>query len=209
MPLITSTDAGLYCSEGDFYVDPWVPVARAVITHAHADHARPGSARYVTARAGLDILRKRLGPETVIDPLDYGVSLTINGVRLSLHPAGHILGSAQVRVESRGEIWVISGDYKTTLDPTCAAFEPLRCHTFISESTFGLPIYRWPAYEEVFAEINQWWRANADAGHPSMLFAYTLGKAQRLLAGIDATIGPIFGHGAVENMNQWYRTAAV
>jgi putative mRNA 3-end processing factor len=209
MGLIALTDAGLYCAAGDFHVDPWLPVARAVLTHAHADHARAGSARYLTARPGVEVLRRRLGVQATIDTLEYGASVTINRVKLSLHPAGHVLGSAQVRVESQGEVWVISGDYKTTTDPTCSAFEPLRCHTFVSESTFGLPIYRWPTEQAVFAEINEWWRHNAAAGLPSLLFAYALGKAQRLLAGVDAGIGPIYGHGAVENMNEAYRTAGV
>jgi putative mRNA 3-end processing factor len=209
MPLFTLTDAGLYCTPGDFFVDPWLPVPRAVITHGHADHARPGSASYLTARPGALVLRGRLGPEAAIESLEYGASVSMDGVRLSLHPAGHILGSAQVRVESQGEVWVISGDYKTAPDPTCAAFEPLPCHTFVTESTFGLPIYRWPAQHEVLAEINQWWRGNAEAGMPSVLFAYALGKAQRLLAGVDAAIGPIYCHGAVENVNQIYREAGI
>jgi putative mRNA 3-end processing factor len=209
MPLFALTDAGLYCAQGDFFVDPWLPVQRAVITHGHADHARPGSTSYLTARPGGGVLRQRLGPEAAIESVAYGATVSMNGVRLSLHPAGHVLGSAQVRAESQGEVWVISGDYKTTSDPTCAAFEPLPCHTFVTESTFGLPIYRWPAQHDVFAEIDQWWRGNAGAGVPSVLFAYALGKAQRLLAGIDAAIGPIYCHGAVENMNQVYREAGM
>ena len=190
-PLLTLTDAGLYCPQGDFHVDPWLPVPKAVITHAHADHARRGSAQYLAARDGLPVLQTRLGPDARIDPLAYGDVLTANGVRLSLHPAGHILGSAQVRVEHRGEVWVVSGDYKTQPDPTCTPFEPVRCHTFITESTFGLPIYRWPAERQVFDALNAWWRDNQAAGRPSLLFAYALGKAQRLLAGVDATIGPM------------------
>jgi putative mRNA 3-end processing factor len=209
MALVTLTDAGLYCAAGDFHIDPWLPVARAVITHAHADHARAGSARYLTAIPGVEVLRRRLGTVTTIDAVEYGAAVAMNGVKLSLHPAGHVLGSAQVRLESQGEVWVISGDYKTTPDPTCAAFEPLRCHTFVSESTFGLPIYRWPTEQAVFAEINEWWRQNAAAGLPSVLFAYALGKAQRLLAGVDAGIGPILGHGAVENMNDAYRESGI
>jgi putative mRNA 3-end processing factor len=207
--MFTSTAAGLYCARGDFYVDPWLPVERAVITHGHADHASLGSARYLTARPGLGVLRQRFGAAAVIEPLDYGVSMSLHGVQLSLHPAGHVLGSAQVRALSQGEIWVISGDYKTAPDPTCATFEPIRCHTFVSESTFGLPIYRWPDRAEVFADLNAWWRGNAAEGVPSVLFAYALGKAQRVLAGIDAGIGPIYCHGAVENMNGVYRQAGV
>jgi putative mRNA 3-end processing factor len=133
----------------------------------------------------------------------------VNGVVVSLHPAGHILGSAQVRLEYRGEVWVVSGDYKTDPDPTCRAFEPVRCHTFVTESTFGLPVYRWPAQAEVLHEINQWWRANQQAGRTSLLYGYALGKAQRLLAGLDPSIGPILTHGAVERMTAAYRAAGV
>jgi putative mRNA 3-end processing factor len=130
-------------------------------------------------------------------------------VKISLHPAGHVLGSAQVRVEWRGEVWVVSGDYKLETDPTCEPFEPVRCHTFITEATFGLPVYRWPASSEVFADVNAWWKQNAEAGRASLLFAYALGKAQRLLAGIDPSIGPIYTHGAVEVVNERYRVGGV
>ena len=207
--LIQLTDRGLYCAAGDFYIDPWRPVARAVVTHAHADHARPGSRAYLVARDGERVFRTRLGPDTVLQAVAYGEPAEVNGVRVSLHPAGHILGSAQVRVEQRGEVWVISGDYKVGADATCTPFEPVRCHTFVTESTFGLPIYRWRAQAEIFDEINAWWRANQLAGKASMLFAYALGKAQRLLAGVDPTIGPIFTHGAVERLIRDYRASGV
>lgn len=150
-----------------------------------------------------------MDPAAVVDILEYGESLSVNGVRLSLHPAGHILGAAQVRVENRGQVWVVSGDYKVEADDTCRMFEPVRCQTFISECTFGLPVYRWPSQAEVFAQINDWWQANRRAGRASVIFAYALGKAQRILAGIDATIGPIYCHGAVERVNADYRTTGV
>ena len=207
--LLQLTDSGLYCAAGDFYIDPWAPVDRAVITHAHSDHARWGSARYLVAAPGLSIARRRLGPDAAITPLDYGKTTARNGVNISFHPAGHILGSAQVRIEYRGEVWVVSGDYKLDDDPTCAPFEPVRCHTFITEATFGLPIYRWPPVGKVFAEVNAWWRANQQAGKASVLFAYALGKAQRLVAGVDASIGPIYAHGAVQGMNDLYRESGV
>ena len=200
---------GLYCAAGDFYIDPWQPVARAVITHAHADHARPGSQHYLTTTEGAAVLRRRLDSGAAIRTLAYGEHLRINGADVSLHPAGHILGSAQVRVEYRGEVWVVSGDYKTGRDATCAPFEVVPCHTFITEATFGLPIYRWPAQAEIFAEINAWWRKNQQEGKASVLFAYALGKAQRVLAGIDPTIGPIYVHGAVHAMNQAYAVSGV
>jgi putative mRNA 3-end processing factor len=208
-PLLQLTENGLYCPAGDFHIDPWRPVERAVITHAHSDHARRGSQRYLAARPGARLLRSRLGDDTAIDPLDYGEAVDIRGVRVSLHPAGHILGSAQVRLEHGGHVWVVSGDYKLADDPTCAPFAPVRCHTFVTESTFGLPIYRWPAAAEVFADINAWWRQNRDDGRATLLFGYALGKAQRLLAGLDTSIGPVYTHGAVEKLNRDYRDSGV
>ncbi len=207
--LLQTNERGLYCAAGDFYVDPWAPVERAILTHAHSDHARAGSARYLVPSAGLPIMRQRLGSDARLVPLEYGKPLEVNGVTVSFHPAGHVLGSAQVRVEHRGEVWVISGDYKRDPDPTCAAFEPVRCHTFITEATFGLPIYRWPPQDSVFREIDEWWRGNQAAGAASVLFAYALGKAQRLLAGIDSRIGPVYVHGAVHAVNRLYGEAGV
>jgi putative mRNA 3-end processing factor len=209
MPLLTLTQRGLYCEPGDFYVDPWEPVDRAVITHAHGDHATWGSRAYLTSSAGVGVLRARMEPGASIRGIDYGESLSLNDTMVSLHPAGHILGSSQVRIEHRGEVWVVSGDYKTDPDPTCTPFEAVRCHTFVTESTFGLPIYRWPAQTDVFQEINAWWRGNVANGKTSLLFGYTLGKAQRLLAGLDPSIGPILTHGAVERMTRAYRDAGV
>lgn len=206
--LIEPTARGLYSAAGDFYVDPWEPVDRAVITHAHSDHARYGSARYLCAAPALGSLRVRLG-DSVIEPIAYGEPIDLNGVRVSLHPAGHVLGSAQVRVESKGEVWVVSGDYKLDPDPTCAPFEPLRCHTFVTESTFGLPIYRWQEPRVLFESMNAWWRANAAEKRASLVFAYAFGKAQRILASIDHSIGPILVHGAVESLNRTYREAGV
>ena len=207
--LLQTTPSGLYCAAGDFYIDPLRPVKRAVITHAHADHARGGSASYLCAREGLDLLQARIGPDAPIEALAYGEQTTRHGVVLSLHPAGHIRGSAQVRIEHRGHVTVISGDYKTAADPTCTPLDPQRCHTFITESTFGLPIFKWPAADTVLASINAWWRQNRGQGRTSVLFAYALGKAQRILAGLDPTIGPIFCHGAVAKINRIYRKAGV
>ena len=216
--LLQLTEAGLYCPGGDFYIDPWQPVERAVITHAHSDHARPGSKKYLTTVEGEGVLRLRVdyadpaNPSAVrpqIRALDYGQALDLNGVHGSLHPAGHLLGSAQVRVEHRGEVWVVSGDYKTEADVTCTPFEVMRCHTFITESTFGLPIYRWRPQREIFAEINSWWRANQELGRTSILYAYALGKAQRLLAGLDPSLGPLLVHGSTQRFNQAYRRAGI
>ncbi|HVN52680.1 MAG TPA: ligase-associated DNA damage response exonuclease [Anaerolineaceae bacterium] len=208
--LLHPSGQGLYCPAGDFYIDPWEPVPRAIVTHAHGDHLRPGSGAYLAARPGEAIARARLYEYAgSLRTVPYGEEVWVNGVKVSLHPAGHILGSAQVRVEYHGEVWVVSGDYKLQPDPTCAPFEPLHCDTFITEATFGLPIYRWPAAESVFAEINAWWRENQAAGRASVLYAYVLGKAQRVLAGVDASIGPLFTHGAVERINALYRSLGV
>jgi putative mRNA 3-end processing factor len=206
--MVIAKKEGLYCVPGDFYIDPWQPVERAVITHAHSDHARIGHAHYLATTASAGILKARLG-SIRLDTLEYGETRLHNGVAISLHPAGHVLGSAQVRIEHRGEVWVASGDYKVEPDNTCTAFEPVRCDTFITESTFGLPIYRWQAQAAIFADINQWWRRNADAGRCSVLFCYAFGKAQRILHGLDETIGPIVCHGAVAPLNRVYREAGV
>ncbi|MDB6141054.1 MAG: mRNA 3-end processing factor [Pseudomonas sp.] len=209
MDLVIARPEGLYCPPGDFYIDPWRPVERAVITHGHGDHARSGNQRYLAAAAGEGILRARLGQDIALQTLNYGEAINHHGVTLSLHPAGHVLGSAQVRLEYRGEIWVASGDYKVEPDGTCTPFEPVRCHTFITESTFGLPIYRWQPQAQIFADVNQWWRSNIELGKASVLYCYAFGKAQRILHGIDPGIGPILVHGAVEPLNRVYRDAGI
>jgi putative mRNA 3-end processing factor len=206
--LIVQRPEGLYCPPGDFYIDPWRPVARAVITHAHADHARMGSGHYLAAAPAEGVLRTRLG-EIDLQTLPYGAAIEHHGVRVSLHPAGHVLGSAQVRLEHGGRVWVASGDYKVAPDRTCDPFEPVRCDVFITESTFGLPIYRWRADEDLFADINAWWSRNVVAGRASVLACYSFGKAQRILSGVDPTIGPIVVHGAVKPLNEAYRAAGV
>ncbi|TVQ50478.1 MAG: ligase-associated DNA damage response exonuclease [Phycisphaerales bacterium] len=207
--LITLTNSGLYCPRGDFYIDPWRPVDRAVITHAHADHACPGSKRYLTSATGANVLRERVQKDAVIDGREYGEEIHLGEVTISLHPAGHLLGSAQVRIDHRGEVWVITGDYKVHDDPTCETFEPVQCETLITESTFGLPIYRWPDERKVFEEIHEWWRGNQESNRTSVIYAYALGKAQRVIAGLDPGIGPILTHGAVNRFVEVYRTAGV
>ncbi len=211
--LVVQRPQGLYCPPGDFYIDPWRPVPRAVITHAHADHARRGHGAYLATAVSAGVLRARLG-DISLQGLAYGETVYINGVRVSLHPAGHVLGSAQVRIEHAGCVWVASGDYFTSGhgddgNTTCQPFEPVRCHCFITESTFGLPIYRWQRQPELMAQINTWWQANAALGRPSLLLGYSFGKAQRLLAGVDPGIGPIVVHGAVQLLNEAYRAAGV
>jgi putative mRNA 3-end processing factor len=207
--LIEARPQGLYCAAGDFYIDPWLPVERAVITHAHSDHARPGHRHYLAHGDSAGILRKRLGADIALQTLGYGEAIEHHGVRLSLHPAGHVLGSAQIRLEHGGRVWVASGDYKLEPDETCVPFEPVRCDAFITESTFGLPIYRWPGSEALFGDINDWWRRNAELGRSSILYAYAFGKSQRLLRGVDTSIGPLIAHGAVEALNEVYRATGI
>jgi putative mRNA 3-end processing factor len=207
--LLSVTPNGLFCEQGNFYVDPWRPVDHAIITHAHADHARWGSKKYLAADTSSQVLRIRMGEKANLEFQPLGQPLTIGGVSVTFYPAGHILGSAQVKIERDGYSIVVSGDYKRNPDPTCQPFEPVRCNTFITESTFGLPIYRWPDPKTVFDGINDWWRDNQAAGKASVLLAYSLGKAQRLLSGVDASIGKIYTHGAVEKLNAGYREAGV
>jgi putative mRNA 3-end processing factor len=207
--MLENTEAGLYCRDADFYIDPSRTVGRAVITHAHADHTRPGCGSYLTTPLSAILLKARLGSNVKVQELPYGIPLEVNGIRLSLHPAGHILGSAQVQLERNGEVWVVTGDFKRHPDPTCTPFEPLRCHTLVTESTFGLPVFTWPHPDEVMAEVNAWWGKNKEQGRTSVLFAYALGKAQRIAAQVDAGIGPIFTHGAVEHMTEAYRQAGI
>ncbi len=208
--LIEPTPAGLYCAAGDFHIDPWVPVARAVITHAHGDHLRPGSRAYIAAEASRPLIVLRLGPDAPLTGIAYGDPVDINGVRVSFHPAGHILGSAQVRVERRGEVWVVSGDYKRAPDPTCAPFEPLRCHTFITEATFALPLFRWESPDRTMRDICAWWDEMRAAGRPAVLFGYALGKAERVLAELArSTDRPVYVHGALTDVVAAYRAAGV
>jgi putative mRNA 3-end processing factor len=208
-PLIIDSGRGLYCPAGDFFIDAWGDAPRNVVTHAHSDHARRGSKRYLCPPDGAALLRQRLGNDITIDETEYGVPLDMNGVRVSLHPAGHVLGSAQVRIEHHGEVWVFTGDYKRHIDVTCRPFELQRCHTFITECTFGLPVFHWNSPADIFADINQWWRGNVADGRTSVLFAYSLGKAQRLLGSLDPAIGPILLHGAVDTITNVYRQAGI
>lgn len=207
--LVISTNSGLFCPQGNFYIDPWRAVDYALITHAHSDHARGGSKAYLTSEPGQHVLRARLDQGALVESVPYGKKITINDVAVSFHPAGHVLGSSQIRIEHKGEVWVISGDYKTQLDPTCDALEPIKCQTFITESTFGLPIYRWPSAQEIESEINAWWQKNKDEGRASVIFAYSFGKAQRILSIVDKSIGPIFVHGAVHKLNEQYTASGV
>ena len=207
--LLQQTSRGFYCPQGDFYVDPHRPVDRAVVTHAHTDHARWGSRLYLAARSSEHLLRMRMSPDAEFQFADYGETISIGGVNVSFYPAGHILGSAQVRLEYRGRIEVVTGDYKLGSDATCESWQPLRCHLLVTESTFGLPVYRWPEQNSVFDSINHWWCENRSQEQCSVLYGYAVGKSQRILAGLDPSIGPIFCHGAVEKGNEAYRQTGV
>lgn len=200
MALLQFTDNGLYCAAGDFYIDPWKPVNKAVITHAHSDHARAGSAAYLCHTHTKPLLELRLGPHSY-QQVEWNEPVFINGVRVSLHPAGHVIGSSQIRLEKDGEVWVVSGDYKTENDGLSGAFEPVRCHSFITESTFGLPIYNWQPQAVQYAQIGEWILQNQQQGYSSVLLAYSLGKAQRVLQAAATVTDHIFLHGAVANTN--------
>lgn len=203
-PLLEFTDKGIYCSRADVYLDPWKPVKKALITHGHSDHSRWGHEHYLTHHLNAPIIRHRLG-DIRVETVEWGETRNLNGVSFSFHPAGHIVGSSQVRVSYKGETWVFSGDYKPEPDGLSTPFEPVRCDTFITECTFGLPAFSWRPQQEVIEDIQHWWIANKAAGKTSVLFAYSLGKAQRLLAALDTSIGPVYTHGAIENMNEVIR----
>ena len=207
MPLIEHSDRGLYCARGDFYIDPWKPVSRAVITHAHSDHARPGSDHYLCHTDSVSLLRLRLGPGISCQALPWNEPLSINGVSVSLYPAGHIIGSSQIRVEYQGEVWVVSGDYKLEDDGLSGAFQPVPCHCFVTESTFGLPLYRWKPQAAIFTAMESWIRQNQASGLTTVLFAYSLGKAQRLIARLGGLGVPLFVHGAIWNVQETLRVA--
>lgn len=209
MALLEFHRAGMYCPQADIFVDPWHKVDRALITHGHADHARWGHKYYLCTHSAKPVMQHRLGKDMYIESVGFGEKKHIHGVEFSFHPAGHILGAAQIRVAYKGEVWVVSGDYKVEADGLAEPFEPVPCHTFITESTFGLPVYRWKPDTEIFQEIDQWWKANQDAGKVSILCGYSLGKAQRLIQGLNPETGPVFTHGAVENINEVMRAQGV
>ena len=202
--LLTFTPEGIYCAAGDFHIDPWLPVPLALITHGHADHSRLGMGAYMATTSAAPVMRHRLG-EIKMDTVAYGDVTSINGVDVSFHPAGHVPGSAQIRVAHKGDVWVASGDYKTVDDGLSEPFEPVRCNAFITESTFGLPVFNWTPQDILADQINDWWARNAADGVFSLLSCYALGKAQRLLRAVDPSIAPILTHAAIENTNRIMR----
>lgn len=199
--LIKFTKKGIYCPQGQFYLDPWYPVDYAVISHGHADHARWGMKRYLCTKDSEAILKHRIGSDIKIQSIAYDETIFINGVKVSFHPAGHVIGSAQIRLEYKGYIVVFTGDYKTKPDFITTAFQPIKCHTFITESTFGLPIYNWKSETELQTELQNWVATNQANNRTSVFLGYSLGKAQRLLSllhGVDA----IYAHRSIYNLNK-------
>jgi putative mRNA 3-end processing factor len=208
MVLVTVLKEGLYCEPGNFFIDPWRPVDVALITHAHSDHARSGSKKYIATQISEGILRKRLGTNVNLQGISYGEKLKLGETWVSFHPAGHVLGSAQIRIEHRGQVWVISGDYKRCTDPTCTPFEVVPCDVFITEATFGLPIYHWNSGEATCQQIYDWWQSDGDRA--SILFCYAFGKAQRVLSELTKfTTRPVYVHGAIQALNEIYREVGV
>jgi putative mRNA 3-end processing factor len=207
-PLLEFTDCGIYCNAGMFYIDPWKPVDDAVITHAHADHAYTGHKQYLAHHLSKEVLLYRLG-DIRLRTIEYGETITKNGVEITMFPAGHVIGSAQIRVSYKGEVWVVSGDYKTEDDGISTPFEPVKCHHFISECTFGMPVYSWKPQSQIFNEVNNWWRSNVSNGVATVIVGYSLGKAQRILQNLDLSIGNVYTHGVIENTNEALRRNGV
>lgn len=206
--LLRFTEKGIWCEQADIFIDPWKPVNKALITHGHADHSRWGHKSYLATSTAGPVIKYRLG-KINLSTIDFGKKISINGVQFSFHPAGHIVGSAQIRVAYKDEVWVASGDYKLEDDGLAEAYEPIKCNTFITETTFGLPVYNWKPQQEVFDDINTWWKKNADEGKITLITGYSLGKAQRILQGLDTSIGSVYTHGAVENVNEVIRNQGI
>lgn len=208
MALIQFTNKGIYCKQGKFYIDPWQPVDKAIITHGHADHAKWGNKNYLCHTLTKPVLGERYGLYDNVETLAYNEIIDINGVKLSMIPAGHVIGSAQIKLEYKGEIAVISGDYKTEYDGISTAFEPVKCHTFVSESTFGLPIYKWEPQNLIFENIKNWISENHSKNKTSVLVAYSLGKAQRLIKNLHGN-HEIYVHQSIAKLNEAFIKAGV
>lgn len=204
LPLLVFNSNGIYCSQADVYIDAWRPVKKAIISHGHADHSKYGHGKYITHHLNVPIIKHRLG-EINVKGVEWGETFTINNVKFSLHPAGHIIGSSQIRVEHKDEIWVYTGDYKTENDGISEAFSPIKCNTLITECTFGLPVFKWQPQHQVFDQINSWWLENKNQKMTSVILGYSLGKAQRILKHLDPSIGKIYTHAAIENMTDVLR----
>ena len=199
---------GIFCVPGKFYIDPWLPVKYALITHGHADHARWGMEKYLCHHFTVPILHSRIGRDIQVQGVNYNESIVINGVKVSFHPAGHIIGSAQIRLEYKGKVIVVSGDYKVQNDGLSTAFEPVKCHEFITESTFGLPIYNWPTIEKQNQDLQNWVLQNTKNNKTSVFVGYSLGKAQRIMKALENTL-PIYVHYSISKLNQAYEAVGI
>lgn len=208
MQIIEFRPQGIYCIPGKFYIDPWLPVDRAIITHGHADHARAGMGSYLCHRFTTPILKIRIGEAIQVQDVDYNEAININGVEVSLHPAGHIIGSAQVRIAYKGKVVVVSGDYKLQDDGLSNPFELVRCHEFITESTFGLPIYQWESVENLNKQLQDWILKNQSFGKTSVFVGYSLGKAQRIMRAV-AGMAPIYVHSSIARLNKAYESVGI
>ena len=209
--LLRPTEAGLYCPAGDFHIDPVRPVGRALVTHGHGDHARPGHGAVLATRQTLDIMALRMGEGHAgqVQAAAHGEALDLGGVRVTFHPAGHVLGSAQIAVEAGGVRIVAAGDYKRGPDPTCAPFEPVTGDVFITEATFGLPVFRHPRPEDEIATLMASLARFPERAH--LIGVYALGKAQRLIALIRAAgwDRPVYIHGALRKLCDYYVSQGV
>lgn len=199
---------GIFCVPGKFYIDPWLPVKYALITHGHADHARWGMEKYLCHHFTVPILHSRIGRDIQVQGINYNESIVINGVKVSFHPAGHIIGSAQIRLEYKGKVIVVSGDYKVQNDGLSTPFEPVKCHEFITESTFGLPIYNWPTVEKQNQDLQNWVLQNTKNNKTSVFVGYSLGKAQRIMKALENTL-PIYVHYSISKLNQAYEAVGI
>ncbi|MEL6610892.1 MAG: ligase-associated DNA damage response exonuclease [Bacteroidota bacterium] len=200
---------GLYCPAADVHIDPWKPVSRAVVTHAHSDHLTRGCGAYLVSHRSRHVTAARLEDGASVQTLPFGRALNVGGATISLHPASHILGSSQVRVSVGGERWVVTGDFKVARDATTEPFELVPCDTLITESTFALPVYRWEDDAVTSRYMLEWWAHCQHAGRVPVLFAYALGKAQRVLSLLDPPLGPIFVHGAIHRLCAAYAATGV
>lgn len=207
--LLKVTSKGIYCPQADVYIDPWKPVKKALITHGHSDHARYGSKSYLCHQHSINILKSRLGNQINVQGVAYGQKTRINTVDFTFYPAGHIIGSAQILADNGKERWVVSGDYNNSKDSLISEIQPVKCDYFISECTFGLPVFTWDDPQEIFDQIQNWWIKNQKQNKASVITAYSLGKAQRIIQNINHEIGPVYTHRAVENMNEAIRTSGI
>jgi len=207
--LIVWSPNGLYLPEADVFIDPWKPVHRAIITHAHSDHARPGHQYYLAEPVTASLIKHRLGSQTPVETLHYKKSIRINGVNISFYPAGHIPGASQVRIERRGEVWVVSGDYKRHIDGISRPFEPVACHTFVTESTFALPIFQWQEQEKLAENLQSWVSQKLSEGVHVLISAYSIGKAQRVIKILNSNWIVPFVHKSIFDLQMILRELKV